>query len=490
MGAGGTGSSVSRRSSLSPLTSASWVTSKAGGRYEMLWHMMRQASPLGTRELVLFALLVKAYALVYTFSRVHHYTLWKFFAKLLWKNAATRPPVLIVLILLGWSWVVRTCTAAGMELELVLGGPTKPSSMAVSCALVLTNIFLSVHLVHLLASEVPGLTWRPWLTTNVLLHAVLALVIAAPHKWLHADARTSLLRAAWDSLIAPFAPVSFWHVIVADYATSLAKAFADVQLLFCEAHAIASLPEQPGAPYTRTTVLWEQMHPACVDSPFNPALLALPFWVRLCQCLHVYAHTKEQKNLWNALKYSTAFPLIYLGWHRRVYPSPFASRLFVLAAVLNSSYTFVWDVLMDWGMLRWDKERSCWSLTMREQTIISARKATYALLAAFNLSLRFLWAMAVFGAVPTRGHGMFFFEAMEIARRTVWAAFRIEWEYVAKVLPKASATYAAVDKDSIDGEDASLLPVHDVERALDRGPKGAATAGARALRPLGTDVDL
>jgi len=300
MGAGGTGSSVSRRSSLSPLTSASWVTSKAGGRYEMLWHMMRQASPLGTRELVLFALLVKAYALVYTFSRVHHYTLWKFFAKLLWKNAATRPPVLIVLILLGWSWVVRTCTAAGMELELVLGGPTKPSSMAVSCALVLTNIFLSVHLVHLLASEVPGLTWRPWLTTNVLLHAVLALVIAAPHKWLHADARTSLLRAAWDSLIAPFAPVSFWHVIVADYATSLAKAFADVQLLFCEAHAIASLPEQPGAPYTRTTVLWEQMHPACVDSPFNPALLALPFWVRLCQCLHVYAHTKEQKNLWSA----------------------------------------------------------------------------------------------------------------------------------------------------------------------------------------------
>lgn len=191
----------------------------------------------------------------------------------------------------------------------------------------------------------------------------------------------------------------------------------------------------------------------------------------------------------NALKYSTAFPLIFLGWHRRIYPSPLASRLFVLAAIVNSSYTFVWDVLMDWGMLQWDKERACWRLSLREQMIVSPRKALYALLALFNFALRFLWAMAVFGAVPTRGHGMFFFEAMEIVRRTVWAVFRIEWEYVAKVLPRQAAAYSSVEKDSIDGEDTGLLAARDLDRPTERSPKVTAASGPRAVRP-GADLDI
>lgn len=293
------GVETSRRTSLdmpSPLGGAP----KAGARYESLFNMIRQASPLGMREVVLLGVLVKVYALVYVFSRVHHYTLWKFFAKLLWKNAATRPPVLIVLILLGWSWVVRTCNGKGIELELVLGGPTKPPAMAISCALVLVNIFLSIHLVHLLSSEVPGLTWRPWLLTNALLHVAYVLVIATPHRWLHADARGSLLRTAWDSFRAPFCPVTFWHVLVTDYATSLAKAFADFQLMLCSSYSILSLPHEPGAPYVRTTVLWEQMHPQCVNQPLNGLLLALPFWLRMMQCLHMYAKTKETKQLWCA----------------------------------------------------------------------------------------------------------------------------------------------------------------------------------------------
>jgi hypothetical protein len=262
---------------------------------------MRQASPLGTRELGLTAGLVAVYGCVYMFSRVHHYTIWKFLAKLLWKNAATRPPILIVLILLGWAWVVRTCNTAGMELELVLTGPTKPPAMAVSCALVLFNVFLSIHLLHLLASELPGLEWRPSLVANAALHVVLALVACAPHRWLHADARASLLRTMWQSLIAPFAPVTFWHVIVADYATSLAKAFADMEVMACESVTIAHFARGAvGAPYVRTTVLWEENYRACVESPFNPLMLALPFSIRFWQCVRVYSLTYEQKNLWCA----------------------------------------------------------------------------------------------------------------------------------------------------------------------------------------------
>jgi len=156
---------------------------------------------------------------------------------------------------------------------------------------------------------------------------------------------------------------------------------------------------------------------------------------------------------------------------------------------------------MDWGMLQWDKERGCWRLSMREQRLISPRMSVYFLLALFNFALRFLWAMAVFGAMPTRGHGMFFFEAMEIARRTVWAVFRIEWEYVAKVLPRGSglAGYSVVDKDTISesGEDASLLhaersaSAHEMISVLVSSPKDK--AGARPSSHTGTvsaDTDL
>merc|ERR1711924_141026 len=67
------------------------------------------------------------------------------------------------------------------------------------------------------------------------------------------------------------------------------------------------------------------------------------------------------------------------------------------------------------------------------------RKSLYALLCAFNLALRFIWALSLFGVASSPGGGMFFLEAVEILRRTVWAIFRIEWEYIVKVLPASQS---------------------------------------------------
>ena len=69
----------------------------------------------------------------------------------------------------------------------------------------------------------------------------------------------------------------------------------------------------------------------------------------------------------------------------------------------------------------------------RETRLVFGSKAPYFLLCAFNFSLRFVWTVSVFGGLPGRGYGMFVFEVLEIARRTAWAVFRIEWEVVVKV---------------------------------------------------------
>ena len=60
----------------------------------------------------------------------------------------------------------------------------------------------------------------------------------------------------------------------------------------------------------------------------------------------------------------------------------------------------------------------------------------------------------MFGGVAGRGAGMFFFEAVEILRRTVWAIFRIEWEVVVKVY---SSSYGAVPLQSATSDDSGAL---------------------------------
>ena len=64
---------------------------------------------------------------------------------------------------------------------------------------------------------------------------------AMPCRTFHATSRFSLLRALFDSVVAPCAPVTFWHVIVADYMTSLAKTFSDLQLTACISYAIVQV---------------------------------------------------------------------------------------------------------------------------------------------------------------------------------------------------------------------------------------------------------
>lgn len=48
----------------------------------------------------------------------------------------------------------------------------------------------------------------------------------------------------------------------------------------------------------------------------GPAVLALPYAWRFCQCIRVFLDTGARPQLFNAAKYSTAFPVIAL-WAMR-----------------------------------------------------------------------------------------------------------------------------------------------------------------------------
>ena len=102
---------------------------------------------------------------------------------------------------------------------------------------------------------------------------------------------------------------------------------------------------------------------------------------------------------------------MYAGYLERASPSPFSRQLFVAAAIVQSSATFGWDVVMDWGL---PAKRAggelfgTWTLSaMREPRShvvgAGAAYAAYGALVAFNLVLRYIWAVAVFGGASTRG---------------------------------------------------------------------------------------
>ena len=83
-------------------------------------------------------------------------------------------------------------------------------------------------------------------------------------------------------------------------------------------------------------------------------LLALPYVLRFVQCIIVWRTENNRPQLFNALKYTTALPVVVFSW---VKYSVTLDRwhelwrpLWVASAVVNTSYSFYWDVERDWDI--------------------------------------------------------------------------------------------------------------------------------------------
>ena len=85
--------------------------------------------------LVLTLCALIAVVLVATGARMHEPTMYDLAAKLLWKNATVRPPVMLFFVVAGWAWVVRLCRSRGMKIELVLTGTVQPAAATQDAAL-------------------------------------------------------------------------------------------------------------------------------------------------------------------------------------------------------------------------------------------------------------------------------------------------------------------------------------------------------------------
>ncbi|CED82712.1 Predicted small molecule transporter [Phaffia rhodozyma] len=175
--------------------------------------------------------------------------------------------------------------------------------------------------------------------------------------------RMAFVQTIKRTIFSPLSePVHFVDVICADILTSFAKVFGDLWVSMCLIFAgnlSASQLEGAGG---------------ALGPYLIPFITSIPYMIRFRQCMVEYISSdyKQTRPLANALKYSTAFPVILFSAVQKTVMEDIAAergvtdmnelgenrwfgehplfRLWLLSVFVNSLYSFWWDVTNDWGL--------------------------------------------------------------------------------------------------------------------------------------------
>lgn len=275
------------------------------------------------------------------------------------------------------------------------------------------------------------------MSLQVLLYAAFAMALIFPFDIFYLSSRYFFLRTVWR-IVFPFQAISFADFFLADIFTSMSKVFSDLERSVCRmVHRQVA------------TIAWFEADSICGSHAVAiPIVLVLPYLFRLFQCLRQYKDTREKTTLLNALKYSTAVPVIFfsaLKYH--VFPDNWVNiyrPLWLLSGVVNSLYSFYWDLTRDWDL-------SCFTRIFKFSRpsalsyLLYGRKWVYFWVIGTNLILRCTWTYKLSSHLRHNYLTVFAITALEIYRRFQWAFFRVENEWN-KMNSKPNIQLSMVDK--------------------------------------------
>ncbi|XP_039070273.1 SPX and EXS domain-containing protein 1-like isoform X2 [Hibiscus syriacus] len=278
----------------------------------------------------------------------------------------------------------------------------------------------------------------------VILYIAFALVLVFPFDIFYLPSRYFFLRTLWR-IAFPLQPISFPDFFLADILTSMAKVFSDLERSVCRmVHSQVA------------TIAWFEADSVCGShSVAIPVVLVIPYIWRLMQCLRQYKDTKEKMTLLNALKYSTAVPVIFLSALKyHVLPDRWTyvyRRLWLFSSFVNSLYSFYWDVTRDWDLsvftriFKFNKPNCC-------SNLLYGRQWVYFWVLGSNLVLRCTWTYKLSAHLRHNYLTVFTVTTLEMLRRFQWIFFRVENEW--NKITKSSSQIPMAD---IPREDEKLL---------------------------------
>lgn len=159
----------------------------------------------------------------------------------------------------------------------------------------------------------------------------------------------------------------------------------------------------------------------------------IPNSIRATQCLISFQRTSSVNDrflhLLNTLKYCSSLLVIFVGAYPQIMgrAMPDKSSFFLLCAVFNSLYSFLWDVIMDWGLGQPNLPKRVRYL--RHQLLYKPKKLYYVVIVV-DFGLRILWVTKWW---DWQHYGVDFklvSQVAEVVRRVIWNNVRVEWQCI------------------------------------------------------------
>ena len=251
---------------------------------------------------------------------------------------------------------------------------------------------------------------------SFFLFLFLLIFIFFPFNFCFRKTRIEFVKALAHIIIAPFGLVKFRHFFLADILTSLTKPLQDFPMCACFFFTEAWIfNEEPKCSWIVITV--------CIIG-------ILPFWWRFGQCLNKYHETKAVfPHLINAGKYTSGITVAVIHLCNVIFDIEFKGH-WIIAYVISTLYCYVWDITMDWGLMRTNPKNPF----LREKIMYPRWMYYFAMIT--NLILRLTWTLTIADPPFIRDYlylkhtEILLFALLELYRRSQWALFRIENENI------------------------------------------------------------
>ncbi|KAH8554498.1 EXS family-domain-containing protein [Umbelopsis sp. PMI_123] len=280
--------------------------------------------------------------------------------------ATYRPIVLFCIGLWGWALNLYILQRCHIDTASLLGISHSEKSRniysplfniaSVLSTIVAINLWLFWKFV-LGAATLTNVT-RSWLP--LMCYLLCLLVVFWPGHIFYSKERyrftRSMLRLFSFNVLAT---VYFSDVVLADIMTSFANVFGDLWATGC-----ALIVNKGIVDY-----LVVEHQSGCYRDIMGPLMTSIPYIIRFKQCIFEYLESdrKTQKHLLNACKYASAFPVIMLSATQKIAAKKIDEqgelpdtwwigdtglfRLWMFFVFINSTYSFIWDVSMDWNLV-------------------------------------------------------------------------------------------------------------------------------------------
>ncbi|CAG8446322.1 7582_t:CDS:10 [Acaulospora morrowiae] len=243
---------------------------------------------------------------------------------------------------------------------------------------------------------------------KILLIIFLAIIFM-PFKRFYYGARRWFIFSVARIFGSPFTTIGFSDFFIADELTSLTYSFSTLQLFLCTCSYSSDSCEF--LCYTSTS---------CI----TPILASIPAILRSLQCLRRLHDTHKSVHLMNFGKYmSTVITISTLYLYRKHISTNTSSNiniikfLWALSQGVNSIYTTLWDIKMDWRLFQ-----SGPNLFLRDQLAYRRKWIYYCGMIANGL-LRCSWILIL---IKDTSIVVFSVAFGEILRRWIWNFFRVE----------------------------------------------------------------